>query len=487
MFPLIFERSKAGRRGYLPPRLDVPETEPKETIPQALLRDNLPELPEVAEGDIVRHYVNLSHRNHSVDSGFYPLGSCTMKYNPKVNEQVAAFPGFTDLHPFQPESTAQGILELMYRLTELLCEITGMDGGTLQPYAGAQGEFTGMKLFQRWFGSRGDSERSILLVPDSAHGTNPASAHIAGFEVKEIPSDHRGMVSLEAIEPYLNGKLAGIMMTNPNTLGLFEKDIKDISDSIHRVGGLLYYDGANLNAVMGKCRPGDMGFDVVHVNLHKTFSTPHGGGGPGAGPVLVRDTLVPFLPEPTVEKRGELFTLAKGGESTIGRVAGFYGNIGVMIRAYAYILTMGAEGLEKVSEHAVLSANYLQKRLGSILDLPFDGICKHEFVASAESLKNKTGVSAMDVAKNLLDYGIHPPTVYFPLIVKEALMVEPTETESLETLDSLIAALQEIVSAAYTDPERAKQAPTTTPVRRVDEVGAARHPVVRWSGPEETK
>ena len=323
----------------------------------------------------------------------------------------------------------------------------------------------------------------MILVPDSAHGTNPASAHIAGFEVREVPSDDRGLVSVSAIEPHLNDSLAGIMLTNPNTLGLFERDIKEIADRVHEAGGLLYYDGANLNAIMGKCRPGDMGFDVVHVNLHKTFSTPHGGGGPGSGPVLVNEKLVPFLPAPTVDTDGTSYFFTAGGPSSIGRVSGFHGNVGVMIRAFAYILSMGTEGLEKVSEHAVLSANYLRAKLESVLELPFDAICKHEFVLSAESLKENTGVGAMDIAKNLLDYGIHPPTVYFPLIVKEALMIEPTETESKETLDGLVSVLEEIVAKAKDDPGRAKQAPFTTAVRRVDEVQAARNPVLRWRPP----
>ena len=485
--PLIFELSRTERRGYTFPRLDVPDLDPATSLPSSLLRETAPALPELAEGEIIRHYVNLSHQNHSVDSGFYPLGSCTMKYNPKVNEQVASFPGFTDLHPLQPQSTAQGTLRLLYELTNFLCEITGMAWGTMQPYAGAQGEFTGMKLFQAWFASRGEADRRVVLVPDSAHGTNPASAHIAGFDVVEIPSDERGLVSVAAIEPYLNDSLAGIMLTNPNTLGLFEQDIVEIAERVHDAGGLLYYDGANLNAVMGKCRPGDMGFDVVHLNLHKTFATPHGGGGPGAGPVLVTQRLANFLPSPTVGFDGTSYSLADVGPSSIGRISSWHGNVGVMVRAYAYILSMGGEGLEKVSEHAVLSANYLRKRLDGLLDLPFNFLCKHEFVLSAESLKGRTGTSAMDIAKNLLDYGIHPPTVYFPLVVKEALMVEPTETESKETLDGLVSTLEAIVALAEKDPEYAKHAPHTTPVGRIDEVQAARHPILRWYPPDQEK
>lgn len=480
-FPLLFERSVPGRRAYYLPALDVPEADIEVTLPSAVVRRDRPALPEVPEGEIVRHYLNLSHRNHSVDSGFYPLGSCTMKYNPKLNEEVAGFHGFKNLHPLQPEKSVQGTLEILYTLTELLCRITGMKWGTLQPYAGAHGEFTGMKLFKAWFESRGEKSRQVILVPDSAHGTNPASAHIAGFDVVEIPSDERGLVSVETIEPYLNGSLAGIMMTNPNTLGLFERDIRLIADKVHEAGGLLYYDGANLNAVLGKCRPGDMGFDVVHVNLHKTFSTPHGGGGPGAGPVLVQENLIPFLPAPVVVRKEEGFHLERGGARSIGRVAGFHGNVGVMVRAYAYIMSMGGDGLERVSEDAVIAANYLRKRLSPLLPLPYNQLCKHEFVLSAKALKESLGISAMDIAKNLLDYGIHPPTVYFPLIVPEALMVEPTETEVVEVLDSLVDAIEDIIRRAKEDPESVRSAPHTTPVRRVDDVKAARHPVLRWA------
>ena len=445
---LIFERSAPGRRAYYLPESDVPQSDTD--LPDALLRDDKPPLPEVSEGEIVRHYLNLSHRNHSVDSGFYPLGSCTMKYNPKLNEEVAALPGFSNLHPSQPEYTAQGVLEIMYLLTEALCKITGMSWGTLQPFAGAHGEFTGMRLFSSWFASRGEKRR-VILVPDSAHGTNPASAHIAGFDVVEVKSDKRGMVSLEAIKPHLNDSLAGIMMTNPNTLGLFERDIRMIADKVHEAGGLLYYDGANLNAVLGKCRPGDMGFDVVHLNLHKTFSTPHGGGGPGSGPVLVGEKLVPFLPSPVVVKNKDGYGFSDGDERSIGRIAGFHGNVGVMVRAYAYILRMGGDGLERVADDAVLNANYLKTRLSEVLELPYGGVCKHEFVLSAQALKESAGVSAMDIAKNLLDYGIHPPTVYFPLIVPEALMVEPTETEPVEVLDEFVDVICDIVKRAKDD------------------------------------
>ena len=480
-FPLLFERSVAGRRGYQLPALDVPAVDLGKDFESTLLREEIPALPELPEGEIVRHYLNLSHRNHSVDSGFYPLGSCTMKYNPKVNEQVAALPGFSNLHPHQSEKSVQGTLGVLHALTEALCEITGMSWGTLQPYAGAHGEFAGMKLFKAWFDSIGEGSRKVILVPDSAHGTNPASAHIAGFDVVEIPSDERGLVSVSAVEPHLNSSLAGVMMTNPNTLGLFEEDIKNISDKVHEAGGLLYYDGANLNAVLGKCRPGDMGFDVVHVNLHKTFSTPHGGGGPGAGPVCVAEKLVPFLPSPVVKKKNDTFYLENGDDRSIGRLAGFHGNVGVMIRAYAYILSMGGDGLERVSEDAVIAANYLRKRLSRQITLPYDRLCKHEFVLSAKELKDSLDLSAMDIAKNLLDYGIHPPTVYFPLVVPEALMVEPTETEVIEVLDSFVDAIDQIILRAKEDPESVKSAPHNTPVRRVDEVKAARNPILRWT------
>jgi glycine dehydrogenase subunit 2 len=482
--PLIFELSKPGRRGYRLPDLDVPAGELSALVDPRMLRNREPQLPEVSEIDVIRHYTSLSRRNYGVDLGFYPLGSCTMKYNPKINEQVASFEAFQQLHPLQPESSAQGTLALMHELLNALSEVTGMSWGTLQPFAGAQGEFTGMKLFKACFQKRGESGRTKVLVPDSAHGTNPASAHLAGFEVVEVRSDSRGLVSLEGLKEHLDETLAGIMMTNPNTLGLFEEDILEISRAIHEVGGLLYYDGANLNAIVGKVRPGDMGFDVVHLNLHKTFSTPHGGGGPGAGPVLVSETLLPFLPVPDVVKKGEGYHLENNRPDSIGRLSGFYGNVAVMVRAYAYLLTMGRDGLARVGELAVLNANYLKERLKESYDLPYDRLCKHEFVLSARGLKEKLGITALDVAKRLLDFGIHPPTVYFPLIVPEALMIEPTETESLEVLDRFVEVMETIAREAAESPETLKQAPTATPVRRIDEVLAARKPIVRWH-PEE--
>jgi glycine dehydrogenase subunit 2 len=484
--PLIFELSKPGRRGYRLPDLDVPSGELSSLLEPGLLRKREPQLPEVSEVEVIRHYTALSRRNYGVDLGFYPLGSCTMKYNPKINEQVAAFEAFQQLHPLQPESGAQGTLALMHELLRQLSEITGMSWGTLQPFAGAHGEFTGMKLFKACFQKRGESDRTKVLVPDSAHGTNPASAHLAGFEVVEVHSDSRGLVSLDSIKEHLDETLAGIMMTNPNTLGLFEEDILEISRAIHDVGGLLYYDGANLNAIVGKVRPGDMGFDVVHLNLHKTFSTPHGGGGPGAGPVLVSETLLPFLPVPDVVKREDGYHLENNRPDSIGRLSGFYGNVAVMVRAFAYLLTMGRDGLARVGELAVLNANYLKERLKDSYDLPYDRPCKHEFVLSARGLKEKFGTTALDVAKRLLDFGIHPPTVYFPLIVAEALMIEPTETESLEVLDRFVEVMKTIAREAAESPETLKQAPTSTPVRRIDEVLAARKPIVRWHSEEQS-
>jgi len=479
-FPLIFERSRAGRVGYSFPALDVPDHPLAELLDPRLLRAAPPELPEVSEVDVIRHYVNLSRRNYGVDLGFYPLGSCTMKYNPKGNEEAAALPGFRALHPLQPEASAQGILALMHELLTFLAEITGMSWGTLQPFAGAHGEFAGMKLFRACFQQRSERARRKVLVPDSAHGTNPASARLAGFEVVQLKSDARGMVAPEALRAHLNGELAGIMMTNPNTLGLFERDICRIAELVHGAGGLLYYDGANLNAIVGKVRPGDMGFDVVHLNLHKTFSTPHGGGGPGAGPVLVGEILKPFLPVPDVVKRGERYSLEEDRPHSIGRLAGFYGNVGVLVRAYAYILAMGREGLPMVAERAVLNANYLKARLKDLYPLASEALCKHEFVLSARALKERFGVGALDIAKRLLDFGVHPPTIYFPLVVPEALMIEPTETESKETLDAFVEVMARIRAEMEEEPERLHQAPTRTPVRRIDEVLAAKQPVLRW-------
>ena len=480
-FPLIFERSRAGRIGYRFPPSDVePEGGATGGLPASLRRERQIGLPAVSEIDVVRHFTNLSRRSYGVDLGFYPLGSCTMKYNPKVNEEVARLPGFAAVHPLQPEEGLQGILALLHDLTVRLCAITAMDWGTLQPFAGAHGEFTGMKLFRAYFAKRGESGRTKILVPDSAHGTNPASAHLAGFEVVELRSSSDGVVSLAEIAPHLDERLAGIMLTNPNTLGLFEPEILEISRRVHAAGGLLYYDGANLNAVMGRARPGDMGFDVVHLNLHKTFGTPHGGGGPGAGPVLVKEELRPFLPAPDIVARDGRFALDHDRPDSIGRVAGFFGNVGILIRAYAYLLALGGDGLAGASDRAVLNANYLKERLKGLFDLPYDSLCKHELVLSARLLKESFGVTALDVAKRLLDYGIYPPTIYFPLVVPEALMIEPTESESKEGLDAFVEIMREIVRDARENPSLLREAPTRTPVRRVDEVLAARRPIVRW-------
>ncbi len=478
---LIFELSSDGRTGYRFPELDVPAVPLKSSVSSSLLRESKPELPEVSEVDIIRHYNSLSKRNFGVDAGFYPLGSCTMKYNPKINEDVGGFSGFSAIHPLQSEESVQGYLQMLYETIKSLSEITGMKWGTLQPYAGAHGEFTGMKLFKSYFKKKGDTGRTKILVPTSAHGTNPASARISGFQVEEITADERGLVSIENLKEHLSDEVAGIMLTNPNTLGLFEKDIIEIARLVHEAGGLLYYDGANMNAIMGKVRPGDMGFDVIHLNLHKTMSTPHGGGGPGAGPVFVSERLVDFLPAPDIGKEGDNYYFDYDKPDTMGRVAGFYGNMAVLVRAYTYIITMGSDGLQKASEYAVLNANYLKERLKKTYHLYYDTVCMHEFVLSAKKMKEEFGVSALDIAKGLLDYGVHPPTIYFPLIVPEAMMIEPTETESKETLDSFVDAMLEIYKKAKESPEELHEAPLKTAVRRVDEVLAAKQPILKWN------
>lgn len=476
---LIFEKSVPGRKAYSLPACDVPGD--AGTIPPEYLRGEEPELPEVGEIDAVRHFTWLSKRNHSVDSGFYPLGSCTMKYNPKVNEDMAALEGFSDVHPYQSQATVQGCLKVLHDMDVLLSEITGMKRFSLQPAAGAHGELTGLMIIKAWHEHNGDKNRRRIIVPDSAHGTNPASAAAAGFEVVEIKSDENGLVDLEALRAAADGGAAGLMLTNPNTLGLFERDILAVADIIHNAGGLLYYDGANANAILGKCRPGDMGFDVIHLNLHKTFATPHGGGGPGSGPVGVREDLVPFLPRPRIEYDGESYRLDCRCPLSIGRIKSFYGNFGVIVRAYAYILSLGAAGLREVSEAAVLNANYLLARLRDDFAVPYAGSrCMHEFVLSGIRQK-EAGSSTLDMAKRLLDFGYHPPTVYFPLIVKEAMMIEPTETENRETLDDFARCLINISEEALKDPGRLKEAPANTPVSRLDETRAARQPVLRWT------
>ncbi len=477
---LIFEMSQPGRRACSLPECDVPEVELSGLIPEEFLRASAPELPEVSEVDVVRHFTQLSQRNHGVDSGFYPLGSCTMKYNPKINEDTARLSGFAKVHPYQSEDTVQGCLELLYKTDRMLAEITGMERVSLQPAAGAHGEMAGLMIIKAYHESRGDSKRTKIVVPDSAHGTNPASAAVAGFDVIEVPSNARGGVDLEALKAVMSDEIAGLMLTNPNTLGLFDENIHRIAEIVHRAGGLLYYDGANANAIMGISRPGDMGFDVVHLNLHKTFSTPHGGGGPGSGPVGVKKELVPFLPKPVVEYKEGRYYLDSDRPQSIGRVKSFYGNFGVVVRAYTYIRTMGPDGLRSVSENAVLNANYIMSQLKEYYHLPYERICMHEVVLSGQKQK-EIGVATLDIAKRLLDFGYHPPTIYFPLIVKEALMIEPTETESKETLDEFIAVMIQIAEEAKSDPEKVKGAPYTTVVSRLDEAKAARSPVLNYT------
>ena len=476
---LVFEMSRPGRAAYSLPKCDVPEINLADMIPEALLRTEQPALPEVSEPELIRHFTRLSQKNYGVDAGFYPLGSCTMKYNPKMNEAAARLSGFANAHPAQPDEASQGALALLHELDGMLSEITGMARVSLQPAAGAHGEMAGLMIIKAYHESRGDHKRAKILVPDSAHGTNPASAAVAGFDVVNVKSDARGMVDIDELARLLDDETAGLMLTNPNTLGLFDTNIKAIANKVHAVGGLLYYDGANLNAILGVARPGDMGFDVVHLNLHKTFSTPHGGGGPGSGPVGVRADLVPFLPAPVVEKTETGYVLDGDRPQSIGRVRSFYGNFGVAVRAYAYILSMGAEGLRAVAENAVLNANYVQSRLKEKYDLPYDAVCMHETVLSGKR-QGTFGVTSMDIAKRLIDYGYHPPTMYFPLIVKEALMIEPTETESKETLDGFIEAMLRIADEAEQNPELLKSAPNTTALSRMDEGRAVRQPVLKY-------
>ncbi|MDX5475689.1 MAG: aminomethyl-transferring glycine dehydrogenase subunit GcvPB [Bacillaceae bacterium] len=478
--PLIFETSKEGRIGYSLPENDVPEISLTDVIPNDYIRVEEPNLPEVSELDIMRHYTALSNRNHGVDSGFYPLGSCTMKYNPKINENVARFAGFSHIHPLQHESTVQGALGLMFDLQEHLKEITGMDEVTLQPAAGAHGEWTGLMMIRAYHEMNGETNRTKVIVPDSAHGTNPASATVAGLETITVKSNEHGLVDLDDLRRVVGPDTAALMLTNPNTLGLFEENILEMAEIVHGVGGKLYYDGANLNAVMSKARPGDMGFDVVHLNLHKTFTGPHGGGGPGSGPVGVKADLIPFLPKPLVVKKDDnTFGFDYDRPQSIGRVKPYYGNFGINVRAYTYIRTMGPDGLKAVTEYAVLNANYMMRRLAEYYDLPFDRHCKHEFVLSGKRQK-KLGVRTLDIAKRLLDFGYHPPTIYFPLNVEECIMIEPTETESKETLDEFIDAMIQIAKEAETNPEVVQEAPHTTVVGRLDETLAARKPVLRY-------
>ncbi len=477
---LIFEMSRPGSTAYALPKLDVPEKDMKKLIPENLLRATPAPLPEVSEPEAVRHFTQLSMRNHGVDAGFYPLGSCTMKYNPKINEDMARLDGFAGMHPLAPPKTAQGCLKLLHETDKMLSELTGMARVSLQPAAGAHGELCGLMIIRAYHEHNGDMQRRTIVVPDSAHGTNPASAAAAGFKVVEVKSDSRGMVDLEALSDLMGNETAGLMLTNPNTLGLFEENISAVADIVHKAGGLLYYDGANANAILGISRPGDMGFDVVHLNLHKTFGTPHGGGGPGAGPVGVSAKLVPFLPKPVIEKTKDGYILDEERPLSIGRVRSFYGNFTVVVKAYTYILSMGADGLKKVSETAVLNANYIKEKLKTDFALPYDTPCMHEVILSAIK-QNAHGVSALDIAKRLMDFGFHPPTVYFPLIVKEAMMIEPTETENRETLDAFIGAMKKIAREAKEEPDTVKNAPHSTIVSRLDEKTAVTKRILKYT------
>lgn len=486
---LIFELSKPGRKGYSLPKNELSDYSIAQ-LPENLLRKEAPALPEVDELTVVRHYTNMSNNNFGVDTGFYPLGSCTMKYNPKINEEMAAHPQFTALHPLQNVETVQGALSAYYQLQRSLSEIAGMAEFTLNPFAGAHGELTGLMVIRRYHESRGDAKRTKIIVPDSAHGTNPASAAVCGLDVVEVKSKPDGRVDVEDLKPLLDDTIAGMMMTNPNTLGLFENNIAEIAKLVHDCGGLMYYDGANLNPMLGKCRPGDIGFDVMHINLHKTFSTPHGGGGPGSGPIGVREGLEQFLPNPRVtcefDEDGMVDYKIEMGEESLGCISGFLGNFGVMMRALAYIVTLGSDNLKWVGPLATLNANYIKESLKDCYELPIEGVCKHEFVF--DGLKDKsTGVTTLDVAKRLLDYGYHAPTIYFPLLFHQALMIEPTESESKETLDGFIAVMRKIAQEAAENPELVKTAPHSTPVHRLDDTKAALKQIVTWDELCETK
>ncbi|PZC47154.1 MAG: glycine dehydrogenase subunit 2 [Chloroflexi bacterium] len=478
---LSMDRSVAGRIGTTLPKLDVPlQTEP----PKDLLRESL-EMPELSESEIVRYLTQISTFNFSIDHNFYPLGSCTMKYNPKVNDDIAALPGFSAIHPLQAESTVQGALKLMHHLQDLLAEITGMAGTSLAPMAGAEGELAGMLMTKAYHQANGDKKRTKILIPDSAHGTNPASAVMAGFDVISLSTDDNGNTDIEGLKYALSDDIAGFMLTQPSTLGLFDTNILDVVNMVRDAGGIIYGDGANLNAVLGKLKPGQLGFDILHSNLHKTFTQPHGGGGPGAGAVMVSDRILPFLPTPVVNRRtdksnNEFFTFASP-EKTIGKMGAFHGNFGALVRAYAYIRTLGKQGIPKVSEDAVINANYIRSQIKGVFDLPYDRTCMHEVVISARNLKHDNGITALDVSKRLIDYGIHPPTMYFPLIVEEALMIEPTETESKETIDEFIDIMKTIAQEAADNPSLLKEAPHNAPNTRLDEALAAREPDLRWT------
>ncbi len=474
---LLLEKSQAGRQGGGPP---IPAGLPRADVPDGLRRAQPPRLPEIAEPELLRHFTELSTRNFGIDTGFYPLGSCTMKYNPRVNERLVMLPGFRDAHPYQDEDAAQGALELMWRLQEALIEISGLHACSLQPAAGSQGELTGLMLMRAYFGDRGEGEqRDTIITADTAHGTNPASVTMAGYKLAKVETDARGNVDVDNLREMVDEHTAGLMLTNPSTLGLFDERIEEIAEIFHDAGALLYYDGANLNAVCGISRPGDMGFDIVHINLHKTFSQPHGGGGPGGGPIVVRDLLELFLPVPAVVRDGEGFRLDYDRPKSIGKVRGYTGPFGVFVRSYAYIRSYGPR-LREMSETAVLNANYVLARLRDAYDLPFDRLCMHEFVLSARNLKRQHGITALDVAKRLMDYGFHPPTIYFPLVVPEALMIEPTETEAKETLDDFCDAMLAIAREAAERPEVLKDAPHARPVKRLDEVRAAKQLVLKY-------
>lgn len=475
---VIFELGAPESSCVGAPRIDVPVQPLDEWLGEAA-RTTPPVLPHVSELEIMRHYAHLAEMNFGVDSGFYPLGSCTMKYNPRINEDACRLPGFAGLHPYQPSSTTQGALALMAKLSGALGEISGLPGVTLQPAAGAHGELTALMVIRAAHTAKGDPRKTVV-IPETAHGTNPATVSMCGYETVTIPSDGDGFVDLDALKAVLDTDVAAFMLTNPNTLGLFDPQILEITEAVHAVGAYAYCDGANLNAILGVSRPGDMGFDAMHINLHKTFSTPHGGGGPGAGPVCVTEELAQFLPGPVPVEVAEGEWDLMMPASSIGRVRGFHGNFGVLVRAYAYIRAVGGKGLRDSAEQAVLSANYMKERLKDAYDLPFDRTCMHEFVLSGSTLKHEYGVRTLDVAKRLLDYGFHPPTVYFPLLVEEALMIEPTETEPLEAMDSFIEAMLAIAEEAKREPDLVKDAPYTTPVRRLDEAGAARNPDLRW-------
>jgi glycine dehydrogenase subunit 2 len=479
--PLVFELSGKGKRGFYLPKLDVPES--KDILAGIEVREDIPGFPQVSEVEVVRHFTRLSQANYCVDIGHYPLGSCTMKYNPKINERVAALREFFLSHPFAPEDMVQGNLEILKFVEDMLCEVTGMDAFTLQPSAGAQGELTGMMFIRACLEEQGNP-RKYVLIPDSAHGTNPSSAHLCGYTVREIKSNDAGTVDLEDLVRSMNEDVAALMLTNPNTLGVFEYDIKKIAEIVHSKGGFLYMDGANMNALTGICRPGDMDVDVIHINLHKTFSTPHGGGGPGSGPVGVKNVLVPYLPVPRVEKRGDRFALSFNHPKTIGRVRSFFGNYLVAVKALAYILSLGPEGMKEIAEVSVLNANYIRKNLEKDYHLKYTTPTLHECVFS-DKFQKEYGVSNLDIAKRLIDYGVHPPTMSFPLIVHGALMIEPTETESKRDLDAFIHAMKEIAREARENPEVLKSAPHHSYVRRLDETSAARNPIVKWERAQE--